>query len=99
MTRRRRDSTRRVPSPDSPGVSRKTGVSVVDLTRDQSLRRPDSATLLIVREFVRTGHMYLGLHSPPYLVTLYGPLTYAFLSLPYRAAEAAATKNPHNGAG
>ena len=49
---------------------------------------PDSSTLLIVREFVRTGHMYLGVHSPPYLVTLYGPLTYAFLSLPYRVAGA-----------
>ena len=49
---------------------------------------PDGATLLIVREFVRSGHMYLGVHSPPYLVTLYGPLTYVLLSLPYRVAEA-----------
>ena len=49
---------------------------------------PDGATLLIVREFVRSGHMYLGVHSPPYLVTLYGPLTYVLLSIPYRVAEA-----------
>lgn len=62
--------------------------TLLSIGRLDDVGYPDSSSLLIVREFVRTGHMYLGVHSPPYLVTLYGPLTYAFLSLPYRVAEA-----------
>jgi hypothetical protein len=70
------------------GVIAVVTATLVSVGRLDDVGYPDSSTLLIIREFVRTGHMYLGVHSPPYLVTLYGPLTYAFLSLPYRVAEA-----------
>jgi hypothetical protein len=50
---------------------------------------PDSATLLRVSEFVRTGHLYPAIDQPPYLVTLYGPAFYVFLAIPYRLAQAA----------
>ncbi len=48
---------------------------------------PDSATLLRIGEFTRLGHIYPDNNRPPYLVTLYGPLTYVFLSIPYRLAQ------------
>jgi hypothetical protein len=73
------------------GVFAVVTATLVSVGRLDDVGYPDSSTLLIIREFVRTGHMYLGVHSPPYLVTLYGPLTYAFLSLPHRVAEAAGT--------
>lgn len=69
------------------GVLAVVTATLVSVGRLDDVGYPDSSTLLIIREFARTGHMYLDIDSPPYLVTLYGPLTYAFLSLPYRAAE------------
>jgi hypothetical protein len=48
---------------------------------------PDSATLLRVGEFVHSGRLYPELDHPPYLVTLYGPLTYITLGLAYKLAE------------
>ncbi len=50
---------------------------------------PDSATLLRIGEFVHTGRLYPHIDEPPYLVTLYGPLTYLLLSIPYVLGEVA----------
>ena len=55
---------------------------------------PDSATLLRISEFTRSGNLYPEYNRPPYLVTLYGPLRYVLLAVPYRAAEAASIA-PH----
>ncbi|HEX2721776.1 MAG TPA: hypothetical protein VHM24_02580, partial [Gemmatimonadaceae bacterium] len=49
---------------------------------------PDSATLLKVRELVHTGVLYGPFDKPPYLVTIYGPLTYILLAIFYSVAEA-----------
>jgi hypothetical protein len=49
---------------------------------------PDSSDLLRIGEFVRSGHIYLDGNRPPYMVSLYGPLTYVLLSIPYRVALA-----------
>ena len=51
---------------------------------------PDSANLLRIRDFVQSGYIYPDINRPPYLVTLYGPLCYVLLGIPYRLAEAAA---------
>ena len=48
---------------------------------------PDSATLLRVREVAETGRIYPPFDRPPYLVSIYGPLTYAALAVPYAIAE------------
>ena len=48
---------------------------------------PDSATLLKIREFVRSGHMYSDINRPPYHLALYGPLTYVLLAIPYGLAQ------------
>src|SRR5437762_1005251 len=37
---------------------------------------PDSATLLQVKAFLRSGQIYPAIDRPPYLVTLYGPMTF-----------------------
>jgi len=50
---------------------------------------PDSANLLRIGEFVRSGHIYPDIDRPPYQVTVYGPLTYVLLAIPYRLAQAA----------
>jgi len=50
---------------------------------------PDSATLLKIGEVIRSGHIYPDNDRPPYLVTIYGPLTYILLAVPYRLAQAA----------
>lgn len=49
---------------------------------------PDSAILLRVSDFVHSGHIYPDFNVPPYLVTIYGPLTYVLFSIPYRLALA-----------
>ena len=48
---------------------------------------PDSATLLRVRDFIQSGTLYPDITSPPYLVTLYGPLTYLAFAVVHAAAE------------
>ena len=48
---------------------------------------PDSATLLRVREVAETGRIFPPFDRPPYLVSIYGPLTYASLAVPYALAE------------
>ena len=50
---------------------------------------PDSATLIRVGELVHSGHLYPDIRRPPYYATLYGPLTYLFLAVPYGLAHAA----------
>ena len=52
---------------------------------------PDSATLLRIGEFIRSGSIYPDIDRPPYLVTLYGPLTYVLLAVPYGLAQATGT--------
>ena len=64
------------------------GNTVVGLTSFVDAGYPDSATLLRVAEFVRSGHLYPAVDRPPYLVTLYGPLTYVLLAIPYAVAQA-----------
>ena len=49
---------------------------------------PDSATLFKVGELVHSGHIYPDPDRPPYLVTIYGPLTYVLLAPPYMLAQA-----------
>jgi hypothetical protein len=63
--------------------------TALGLVNFRDVSYPDSATLLRVGEFIRSGHIYPDLDRPPYLVTLYGPLTYVLLAIPYRLAEAA----------
>jgi hypothetical protein len=50
---------------------------------------PDSANLLRIGEVARSGYIYPDVDRPPYLLTLYGPLTYVVLAIPYRLAQAA----------
>jgi hypothetical protein len=49
---------------------------------------PDSATLLRIKEFVGSGLIYPAVNRPPYLVSIYGPLTYVLLAGPYLLAQA-----------
>lgn len=46
------------------------------LANFRDVGHPDNATLLRIGETVRSGHIYPAIDRPPYLVTLYGPLTY-----------------------
>jgi Dolichyl-phosphate-mannose-protein mannosyltransferase len=50
---------------------------------------PDSADLLRIGDVIRSGQIYPDGDLPPYMVSLYGPLTYLLLSIPYRLAQAA----------
>jgi hypothetical protein len=50
---------------------------------------PDSATLLRIGDVIGSGHIYPDNDRPPYLVTIYGPLTYILLAIPYKLAQAA----------
>ena len=63
--------------------------TALGLANFRDVSYPDSATLLRVGEFIRSGYIYPDNDRPPYLVTLYGPLTYVFLAIPYRLAQAA----------
>jgi hypothetical protein len=63
--------------------------TALGLANFRDVSYPDSATLLRVGEFIRSGHIYPDMDRPPYLVTLYGPLTYIVLAIPYRLAQAA----------
>lgn len=61
--------------------------TVIGLTSFMDAAYPDSATLVTVGEFVRSGTIYPDLDRPPYLVSLYGPLTYVLLAIPYAVAQ------------
>ncbi|HEV8455449.1 MAG TPA: hypothetical protein VGQ24_11180 [Gemmatimonadales bacterium] len=57
-----------------------------DMLDYRDARYPDSAVLLVVAHLVKTGHIYSDINLPPYLPSVYGPLYYLLLSLPYRLA-------------
>jgi Dolichyl-phosphate-mannose-protein mannosyltransferase len=61
--------------------------TVVGLANFRDVGYPDSSDLLRIGEFIHTGHIYPDGDRPPYLVSLYGPLTYVLLSVPYRLAQ------------
>jgi Dolichyl-phosphate-mannose-protein mannosyltransferase len=63
--------------------------TVLNVRHFRDVGYPDSAILLTVREYAQSGRIYTELDRPPYMVTVYGPLTYSVLSIPYRLAEAA----------
>ena len=63
--------------------------TVLGLASFRDVNYPDSATLLRVKEFAGTGRLYPEINLPPYYVTLYGPLTYVFLGVPYSLAQIA----------
>jgi hypothetical protein len=63
--------------------------TALGLANFRDVSYPDSATLLRVGEYIHSGRIYPDTDRPPYLVTLYGPLTYVLLAIPYRLAEAA----------
>ena len=46
----------------------------------------DGATILRLAEYTQTGHLYPDINQPPYYPTLYGPLGYLIMSVPYRFA-------------
>jgi len=50
---------------------------------------PDNPNLLRIGELIRSGYIYPDSDRPPYLVTIYGPLFYVLLTIPYRLAQAA----------
>ena len=63
--------------------------SALGLANFEDVGYPDSATLLRLKDFVHSGYIYPDINRPPYLVTLYGPLTYVILGIPYRLAQVA----------
>lgn len=46
--------------------------------------RLDSVVLLRVQDLIRTGQMYPSFNRPPFLVTLYGPLSYLLMATAYK---------------
>lgn len=71
------------------GVLAVVAGTAAGVAHPRDVNYPDSAVLLRVREFLRSGKVYPDFHRPPYLVTVYGPLTYILLSIPYALAQAA----------
>jgi hypothetical protein len=63
--------------------------TVAGLINFRDVGYPDSSDLLRIREVVQSGIIYPDGDRPPYLVSLYGPLTYVLLSIPYRLGVAA----------
>jgi hypothetical protein len=61
--------------------------TAIGLANFRDVGYPDSSDLLRIGEFIHTGHIYPDGDRPPYLVSLYGPLTYVLLSVPYRLAH------------
>lgn len=64
-----------------------TGGTALGLASFREVGYPELANVMRTADFVRDGHIYPdSVNRPPYLATLYGPLTYVFLSVPYRFA-------------
>ena len=61
--------------------------TALGVTNFSDVGYPDSATLLTIREFLKTGHIYSDINQPPYQVSIYGPLFYFLLAIPYALAE------------
>jgi hypothetical protein len=62
--------------------------TAIGLANFRDVGYPDSSDLLRIGEVIHTGQIYPDGDRPPYLVSLYGPLTYVLLSVPYRLAQA-----------
>lgn len=62
--------------------------SYLDFEWHRDTGYPDSAVLLQVSNFAKTGRMYQDLTHPPYVLTMYGPLYFVLLSGPYALAGA-----------
>jgi hypothetical protein len=61
---------------------------VIDFPLQVDAGYPDSALVVRIEGFLSRGELFPPLDRPPYLITVYGPLTYLVLSVPYAAAEA-----------
>jgi len=59
----------------------------IDLVWFRDVGYPDSASILRIGEYTRTGVIYPDPNRPPYLASLYGPLFYILLSFPWRLAH------------
>jgi hypothetical protein len=62
--------------------------TAIEVFNFRDVSYPDSSDLLRIGEVVQTGVIYPDGDRPPYLVSLYGPLTYILLSIPYRLGVA-----------
>lgn len=62
--------------------------ALVGLVNFQDVGYPDSADLIRIEHYVRSGRIYSDYHLPPYLAITQGPLTYVLLGIPYAVAEA-----------
>lgn len=62
------------------------GRAYSDFRNYRDITNPDSAVTLRIAEYVQTGKLYPDINQPPYYPTLYGPLGYVILSVPYRLA-------------
>jgi hypothetical protein len=62
--------------------------TVLGLKSFRDVAYPDSATLLRIGDVVRDGHVYPdSVNKPPYYLSLYGPLFYLVLAIPFRVAQ------------
>lgn len=62
--------------------------TILGIANFRDVGYPDSADVRSVGALVRSGRLYPDFNRPPYLVTLYGPLTYFVLAAPYVLAQA-----------
>ena len=60
---------------------------VLGLINPRDVGYPDSSILLTIREVAHSGHIYPEINRPPYQVTVYGPLLYLLLAIPYGLAQ------------
>lgn len=72
-----------------PGVLSVIVGTAIGLASCTDVGYPDSAILLRIGEFVKLGRLYPDINHPPYLVTIYGPLTYVLGGALYGMAQAA----------
>src|SRR5215472_6304102 len=61
--------------------------TVLGLVNFRDVGYPDSANLFRIGEVIRSGHIYSDITIPPYHLTLYGPMTYLLLAIPYWLAQ------------
>src|ERR1700685_1732468 len=65
--------------------------TAIDLIWFRDVGYPDSASLLRIGDYAHSGTLYPDPNQPPYLASLYGPLFYILLSVPYRLANSVDT--------
>lgn len=61
--------------------------TAIDFVWYRDVGYPDSASLLRMRDLAQHGAVYPNPNQPPYLVSLYGPLFYIVLGLPWRITQ------------